>query len=307
MRNKLFATAKGVIRLFWCIAAFSLFVAVTANGPLSASTTPQISIGLQTSSLAKGDSGDCPEHFDSIFRIETATGQPAGLVERSESQQNDLNGFAGGKATPSNSIKAKFIMDNGESIEVESKDDIPIDWDKYKEMPVVKCLIYDNEIIIVSEKNKKGELTIKCKCIPLKLKQIFHKDSGKNASPQIVASTMATYCILKGLWSGVMGVWSLYEDDSTISFWPTEVRNEFVVSFIRGFASGVGDFFPAVKIITIMDCGTSYFDEIVYLYGNVDWKDFTITSFWGFISFCRKNFQPSDYANVAELIIGCVL
>lgn len=269
MRNKLFATAKGVISLSWCIAVFSLFVAVTANGTLSASATPHTVIGLQ--------------NFP------------------------DLNGFAGGKATSSNSIKAKFIMDNGESIEVESKDGIPIDWNKYKEMPVGKCFIWDNEITIVSEKNNKGELTIKCKCIPLKLKQIFHKDSRNNASLEIVTTSMVTYCVLKGLWSGVVSVWTLYEDDATISFWSTEVRNEFVVSFIRGFASGVGDFFPAIKIITIMDCGTTYFDEIAYLYENVDWNDFTIASFWGFVSFCRNNFQPSDYANVAELILGCVL
>ena len=56
MRNKLFATAKGVISLSWFIAALFLFVAVADNGTLSASTTPQISAGLQTSPLAKGES-----------------------------------------------------------------------------------------------------------------------------------------------------------------------------------------------------------------------------------------------------------
>src|SRR3972149_293486 len=96
MRNKLFATAKGVISLSWCIAVLFLFVAAAANGTLSASTTPHISAGLQTSppplssslrgidgcpplaGVGGGFSGGLPEHFDSVSGIEPATEQPVG-------------------------------------------------------------------------------------------------------------------------------------------------------------------------------------------------------------------------------------
>ncbi len=89
MRNKLFATAKEVVSFFGFVAVLFLFVAAAGNGALSASTTPQISAGVQTSPLAKGDSGDSPEHFDSISRIEPATGQSVGWVEQSETQQSN--------------------------------------------------------------------------------------------------------------------------------------------------------------------------------------------------------------------------
>ncbi len=55
MRNKLFATAKGVINLSWCIAGLFLFVAVAANGTLSASTTPQIAGGNTYTIALKSD------------------------------------------------------------------------------------------------------------------------------------------------------------------------------------------------------------------------------------------------------------
>ncbi|MEK7719679.1 MAG: SBBP repeat-containing protein, partial [Bacteroidota bacterium] len=73
MRNKLFASAKGVINLSWCIAVLFLFVAAAANGTSSASSIPQISAGLQSSPwLTKGDTSACPEQFESISGIEPA-------------------------------------------------------------------------------------------------------------------------------------------------------------------------------------------------------------------------------------------
>ncbi len=73
MRNKLFASAKGVINVSWCIAVLFLFVATAVNGTSLASSIPQISAGLQSSPwLTKGDPSACPEQFESISGIEPA-------------------------------------------------------------------------------------------------------------------------------------------------------------------------------------------------------------------------------------------
>lgn len=268
MRNKLFATAKGVISLSWCIAVFSLFVAVTANGTLSASTTLQISTGLQTSP--------------------------------------DLNGFAGGKASSSNSIKAKFIMDNGESIEVESKDDIPIDWDKYKEMPVVKCVIYDNEIRAISEKSSENELKLKVKNTSLRFRQTAFVYKIEGATPKVVVtSTIVLYCVVKGLWSGSLAVWREYEDKKNSDF--LTYAEIFSISFTKGFIFSFAGVFGLNNYYKWGTCATSVASEVGYLYSNVNWSGYNFASWFGYISFFRDNFDPStsDWTSVFWTFAGC--
>ncbi len=209
--------------------------------------------------------------------------------------------------TSSNSIiKMKFVTSSGESIEVENKDASPIDWNKYIDMPIVKCVISDNEIQVISEKCIGNKLKLKVRNNSLKFRQTKFVYKNEDVSSKVVVTTaLAIYVITKGLIGGSLAVWREYEDKKNSDFltYAEIFSTNFTKSFIFAFAS----LYTQTPYVSVAKCLYASSSEIVYAYKSVDWSDFTGTSWLGYISFFIINFDPStsDWLSIFWNVAGC--